>query len=180
MHIATFGRINEEIMYQITTANQTFEVELSRDGNSGVINGNPFEVDIVHQTEKLLHVLHKNKGYSVHIGKTDVATKTVSLTINGSTYEVKAKDDFDILLEKLGMANLAHTKINNMKAPMPGLVIDIMVAVGDEVHKDTPLLILEAMKMENVLKSPTDGIIKSISVEKGQAVEKNFVLITFQ
>lgn len=178
--MATFGRINKENMYQITTAGRTFDVELNRNVDSGKINGNDFALDIMRQTDTLMHVLHKNKGYNVHIEKVDTTTKTVHLTINGAAYEVKAKDDFDLLLEKLGMSTLNNTKINNIKAPMPGLVLDIMVAPGQEVDKDTPLLILEAMKMENVLKSPTEGIVKSITVEKGQAVEKNTVLINFQ
>ena len=95
-------------------------------------------------------------------------------------YEVKAKDDFDILLDKMGLANLTQTKVNNVKAPMPGLELEIMAEPGQEVEKGTPLLILEAMKMENVLKSPAEGVIKKIEVVKGQAVEKNFVLLTFE
>ena len=62
---------------------------------------------------------------------------------------------------------------------MPGLVLDILVKVGDEVKKGDPLMILEAMKMENILKSASDGVIKKINVEKKQAVEKGQVLINF-
>ncbi len=80
----------------------------------------------------------------------------------------------------MGLANLTASKVNNLKAPMPGLVLDILVKPGQEVEKDTPLLILEAMKMENVLKSPTDGTVKSLGAAKGDAVEKNHVLLTFE
>jgi len=55
-----------------------------------------------------------------------------------------------------------------------------MVAVGDEVAADTPLLILEAMKMENVLKSEGEGVVKSIAVTKGDAVEKKQLLIEIE
>ncbi|MCC7050886.1 MAG: acetyl-CoA carboxylase biotin carboxyl carrier protein subunit, partial [Bacteroidia bacterium] len=54
------------------------------------------------------------------------------------------------------------------------------VKEGDKVTKGDALMVLEAMKMENILKSPGDGIIKKINVSKGQAVEKNTVLITFE
>ena len=77
------------------------------------------------------------------------------------------------------MDNLAAAKVNEIKAPMPGLVLDIRVAEGDEVKKGDSILVLEAMKMENIIKSPTDGIIKKINVKKGIAVEKNQVLIHF-
>jgi biotin carboxyl carrier protein len=71
-------------------------------------------------------------------------------------------------------------KIRNVKAPMPGLVLRIEVQPGQEVEKDTPLLILEAMKMENVIKSPGSGRVKSIPVQQGIAVEKSAVLIEFE
>ncbi len=77
------------------------------------------------------------------------------------------------------MDNLNANKINEIKAPMPGLVLDIRVAEGDAVKKGDTILVLEAMKMENSIKSPTDGLVKKISVKKGLAVEKNQVLINF-
>jgi biotin carboxyl carrier protein len=63
---------------------------------------------------------------------------------------------------------------------MPGLILEINVAVGQHVAENDPLLILEAMKMENSFLSPRDGIIKSIVVVKGQAVDKGQLLIEFE
>ena len=63
---------------------------------------------------------------------------------------------------------------------MPGLVLSIMVRVGDSVKKGQGLMVLEAMKMENIIKSPSDGIVKSIYIKKSDAVEKNQVLIKFE
>jgi biotin carboxyl carrier protein len=74
----------------------------------------------------------------------------------------------------------ASKKVNDIKAPMPGLILEINVTVGQEVKEDDVLLILEAMKMENALTSPRDGIIKSISVSKSDTVDKNQLLIEFE
>ena len=63
---------------------------------------------------------------------------------------------------------------------MPGLVLDVKLNVGDSVEKGDSILILEAMKMENVLKSPAEGVVKSIHINKGDAVEKNQLLISFE
>jgi len=71
-------------------------------------------------------------------------------------------------------------KVNDIKAPMPGLILEINVKVGQEIVENDPILILEAMKMENVITAPRDGVIKSISVTKGDAVEKNQLLIEFE
>ena len=60
------------------------------------------------------------------------------------------------------------------------VVVEVHVVDGQEVKENDALLILEAMKMENVLTSPRDGVIKSISVNKGNAVEKNQLLIVFE
>jgi biotin carboxyl carrier protein len=78
------------------------------------------------------------------------------------------------------MENMNNQKVNEVKAPMPGLVLNILVEPGQEISKGDGLFVLEAMKMENIIKSPTDAIVKSIEVEKGIAVEKNQVLVKFE
>jgi biotin carboxyl carrier protein len=62
---------------------------------------------------------------------------------------------------------------------MPGLILSVAVAEGQEVKKGDPLLILEAMKMENVIKAPADATVKVIKVRKGDSVDKNQVLVLF-
>jgi biotin carboxyl carrier protein len=85
-----------------------------------------------------------------------------------------------MLIKDMGFELGASKQVNDIKAPMPGLILDISVEIGQEVKENDSLLILEAMKMENNLTAPRDGVIKSISVEKGDAVEKNQLLIEFE
>lgn len=167
-------------MYQISTGAHTFDVELNSTASAGQVNGEDVALDIANLSGNSWHLIKDDKSYNVQVVKAEMESKTFTIWVNGKEYEVKAKDDFDLLLDKMGLADLATTKVNDVKAPMPGLVLKIMVKPGQEVAKDNPILILEAMKMENVLKSPTDGVVKEIAVEKGDAVEKNTVLITFE
>jgi biotin carboxyl carrier protein len=146
---------------------------------SGTINGGVYTLDLLRIKPGSLHVLRNNRSYTVEILKTDPNAKSVLMLINGNKYQVELRDKYDELLNSLGM-NLTARVVKEMKAPMPGMVLDILVKAGDEVSKDQPLIVLEAMKMENMLKSPADGKIKSISISKGNAVEKNQVLIHFE
>ncbi|MFT4662960.1 MAG: biotin carboxyl carrier protein, partial [Patiriisocius sp.] len=84
---------------------------------------------------------------------------------------------YDILLDQLGMGNMTVKRMKDIKAPMPGLVLDIKIQAGDEVEAGDVILVLEAMKMENMIKSPGAGKIKTIKIKKGEAVEKGQVLI---
>jgi biotin carboxyl carrier protein len=144
-----------------------------------MINGSPLAWDFVKIKEGHFHILYQNKSYQAEVVKVDFTTKSVSLKINNNRYTVDVKDKFDLLLEKMGISSASAGKVNNIKAPMPGLIINLKVAEGDTVKAGDQLLILEAMKMENILKSPGDGVVKKIKVKKGDSVEKNQVLIEF-
>jgi biotin carboxyl carrier protein len=164
-------------MFQTKVNGKNFEVVKNEE--SFLINGELFEWDFVKIAEDNFHVLHKNRGYRIEVVKIDQTAKSFQFKINNKIHTVEVKDKFDLLLEKMGMANGASAKINNIKAPMPGLVIDLKVKAGDIVKAGDPLLILEAMKMENILKSPGDGTIKVVKTKKGDSVEKGQVLIEF-
>jgi len=150
-----------------------------------IVNGKEsFQVDSSSTTADIIalkandyHVLKDGKSFNVAVLEHDKAAKTCTLRINGNTYTVQLKTSIDLLLEKMGISNLSSPKISAIKAPMPGLVLQIMVQAGDNIVKGDALLILEAMKMENVLKAPADGVVKAIKVKAGEAVEKNQVLI---
>jgi biotin carboxyl carrier protein len=143
------------------------------------MDGQPLEWDILKISERYFHILYQNKTYRAEWIKSDSETKTFTFKVNGNVYVVALKEKLDLMLEKMGIANGSASKINNVKAPMPGLIIDLKVKAGDVVKAGEPLLILEAMKMENILKSSREGVIKNVKVKKGESVEKGQVLLEF-
>lgn len=144
------------------------------------VNGQYVQPDIQKLNEQLYHVIYENRSFTIFIHKVDKEGKLVDLSINGKRASVKIRSRIDQLLKQLGMEGTMTKKLDKLNAPMPGLIHSFKVDEGDSVQKGDPLLILEAMKMENVIKSPGDGIIKSIHVQAKQSVEKNALLISFQ
>ena len=167
-------------MYKAKVEGQVFEFEFSDEkALKGTVNGTDFEMDFASKGS-VKHVIHEHKSYTLELVHFNREEKTCVLMVNNQELTVSIEDRFDALLHSLGMDTMNSQKVNELKAPMPGLVLKIMVAPGQEISKGDGLLILEAMKMENIIKSPTDGVIKSIEVEKTNAVEKNQVLIKFE
>ncbi|TKC13003.1 acetyl-CoA carboxylase biotin carboxyl carrier protein subunit [Pedobacter polaris] len=164
-------------MYQVKV-NDKYNFDISADKQL-YVNGELVELDRVVLNANSSSILFKNKSYNIEVVELNATDKTAIIKVNGNIYTLNIKDQFDQLLKQLGMDNLAVNKILQIKAPMPGLVLSILINEGDEVKKGDNLLVLEAMKMENMIKSPTDGIIKKIAVKQGNKVEKNEMLITF-
>lgn len=125
------------------------------------------------------NILFENKSYNAELVEINREEKTLTLQINGRKYVVSVQTKMDLLLDKLGMSDMASSKIKDLKAPMPGLVLDIRVEVGQAVQKGDPLMVLEAMKMENVIKADGEGVVGSVEVSKGDAVDKGALLIKF-
>jgi len=164
-------------MYNTRVNDQLFEIEVG--DNEFTVNGQRVIWDMIKVQEDYFHILYNQVSYRAEVVKIDSDKKSITIKINGKHYSVFLKDKFDVLLEKMGMNTNATAKINNVRAPMPGLIIDLKVKDGDEVKAGDTLLILEAMKMENIIKSPGDANVKSVKVRMGDSVEKNQVLIEF-
>jgi len=165
-------------MYKLdfTHSDKTFTIKF--DGGKIFVNDNELTgLDISKINDKKYHILKDYKGFFIEIIVIDKAKKQVKLRINDKETTVNVKDELDVLLDKMGMSTATNNKVDNIKAPMPGLVLAIKVAEGDTIEKGSPLVILEAMKMENIIKSAGGGVVKKITVKEGQAVEKNELLI---
>lgn len=138
------------------------------------------QLDAVATGHHSFHVLKNNRSHTAEIIAADFVAKKYTIKVNNNTYEVSIADELDQLISRMGIVRGRHKVVNAIKAPMPGLILEINVQVGDAVQENDPLLILEAMKMENSFLSPREGKIKSIAVVKGQAVDKGQLLIEFE
>ncbi len=126
------------------------------------------------------HLLKDNRSYSAEVFKQDFLHRTYEIKINSNIYSVKINNDLDQLIDDMGLSLGSSQQVNDIKAPMPGLILEVNVNEGDEVKEGDYLLVLEAMKMENTLTAPRDGVVKSVSISKGDAVEKNQLLIEME
>lgn len=152
--------------------NDSFEFEFNRDEMNAI--------DAKAVTASTYHIIKNNRSFKAEVVEADFLKKTYTIKINANTYEVDISNELDLLIEEMGLSLGSSQLINDVKAPMPGLILDVNVNAGDEVKAGDYLLVLEAMKMENTLTAPRDGVVKAVFVKKGQTVEKNQLLIEME
>ena len=151
---------------------------VERKGDDIIIDGKKSELKYIKESSTIYKVFSENRIYNLEIVERD--DNSVSLSINGHVTSIQIRDHISQMLEKLGMEEQASNSAKEIKAPMPGTILSLDVSTGDDVRKGDKILLLEAMKMENVIKSPGAGVVKKILVNQGDAVEKNAVLIEME
>ena len=161
-------KVNSGYNFELTTVNDGFELA-----------NEDLKLDVSVIKEGQFHFIYQNRSYNAEVISDNFAEKSFVVKVNGKLCTVQVEDQFDLLIKELGLEPNNAKPLREIKAPMPGLVLSVNVAVGQQLSKGDSLLVLEAMKMENMLKSTTEGVIKKICVEKGDKVEKNQVLIEF-
>jgi len=164
-------------MYKAIVGDNSFEIASGEAGMT--LNGVPVTLDISQISEGYFHILAGSRSFRAEIVESEDQGKRVTVKVNGRVFPITLKDRFDLLLEEMGIQATAGSRVNHVRAPMPGLIVDLRVKDGDTVKAGDTLLILEAMKMENAIKAPGDATVKAVKVTKGEGVEKNQVLIEF-
>ncbi len=166
-------------MLQITVNdNRAFEID-NEDGVTHV-NNVAATPDINMQPNGLISILLDGKSYTAIVENVDTAKKEISVRVNGQRYDTSIQEPIDLLLSNMGLDLKAMQKAEPVKAPMPGMVLKILVSPGQKIEKGDGIIILEAMKMENILKATGPATVKAIRVNEQTAVEKGAILIELE
>lgn len=142
----------------------------------GMVDG----IDILKRSETDYHIIKDHRSVNAKLIGTDIHNKKATVEIEGDIFEIEIREELDQMLEKMGFGTVSNKQIKEIKAPMPGLVLEIAVSEGQEVKEGEKILILVAMKMENSIMIHTTAKIKRIAVKAGQAVEKGQLLVELE
>lgn len=134
-------------------------------------------LDLIQKSSAVFNLLKNHKSFNAVLIEADQSAKVQTIEIEGEKFDIQIKDELDQVLDKMGFGAVAGKQIKEIKAPMPGLVLEIAVSEGQQVREGDKILILVAMKMENSIIIQADTTIKRIAVRAGEAVEKGQVLV---
>lgn len=166
------------MQYKSTLGNQSFEVTISDDRTSAVVNGETIPFELVKNQNGRILFRTGTKLYRIDNIETD--GRKVAFSLNGTFLETEVLDEKDLLLEEMGFSTQIEGSAGTLNAPMPGKILELLVKEGDEVKQGTPVIILEAMKMENELKAPAQGVVVRVDVKTNDNVEKNQPLLEIE
>jgi biotin carboxyl carrier protein len=155
-----------------------YEVIINDEQTEAQVNGRNLPLEVISREPGRMLLRSGTKLY--RIDNITIDGQSVSFSLNGRFVETTVKDEQELLLEKLGFSTEKAGSAGNLSAPMPGKILELMVAEGDEVNEGDPVIILEAMKMENELKSPATGIVVKVDVKPNDNVEKNQSLLEIE
>jgi biotin carboxyl carrier protein len=159
---------------------EPFQVRVNDAATFSVSPEEAQSLDFVREADGTFHVLQGEKSYPATLVEADYEKRQYVFRIQGERFTVHIADHYERLIQELGLSTGASAKQNTVKAPMPGLVLEVTAQPGQSVQKGDTLLILEAMKMENVIKAAADGVVKAVAVQKGAAVEKGQLLMELE
>ncbi len=167
-------QINQGKNLEIEVKNQEIDVK----NQEIFLDGHKLDYDFIEIGSKVFHVLKNGKSYHIEIGSEE-PKGSYTVFINKKPIHLSLKDSLTTLLEKLGMSEVSLKKAQQIKAPMPGLILKVLVKTGDIIQAGDPIVILEAMKMENLIKASAPATVTEVLIKEGQKVEKGESLILF-
>ncbi|MEN8137545.1 MAG: acetyl-CoA carboxylase biotin carboxyl carrier protein subunit [Bacteroidota bacterium] len=168
-------------MSEANVNNRKYEIELSEDSIfTGKIDSDNFSFSIKSQNKNNYIIEKDGIEYDLDIIDLNENTKTIEILVNGKYFKTNLRDQYDKLIHNLGYGRKNDSESRYIKAPMPGLVLDILIKKNDPIKEGQHLLVLEAMKMENIIKSNSVGKIKNVNISKNDTVDKDEILIELE
>jgi biotin carboxyl carrier protein len=151
----------------LVSDDKTYLLEVGEDNGRLRVNlsGEPVEIEVGSQSLGGLSLLVGDRSYEAQVAVQD---KQIAVELDGERFVFELDDG---LLTGKGGSRDGHGGVAEVKAPMPGKVVKILVAAGDSVEAGQGILLFEAMKMQNEIRSPMAGVVEDFSVQEGQAVE---------
>ena len=149
-----------------------FEFSFSRDETDAA--------DLVKKSPTEFNLIKNNHSVNAKLIDADSTNKKLIIEVEGESFVINIKDELDQVVERMGFGITSNKVVKEIKAPMPGLVLEINVSDGQAVSEGDKILILEAMKMENSIMIHNNAIIKRIAVITGQSVEKGQLLVELE
>ncbi|MHB8580924.1 MAG: biotin/lipoyl-containing protein [Ignavibacteriaceae bacterium] len=143
-----------------------------------ILDGKVNEYDLFPLDSKTFLLKFNEKVYKVSSGKID--NDKFEIMIDGITYEALARTGLEETANSIIQQRTLSKHITEVKSPMPGMILKINKISGEKISLGETVIILEAMKMENDLRSPASGIIKDIFVQSGNKVEKGTMLFSIE
>jgi acetyl/propionyl-CoA carboxylase alpha subunit len=136
--------------------------------------------DLIKRSPVEFHLIKDHRSINARLVETDITGKKLKIEVVGEIFDIEIKDELDQLLEMMKLGSASNKQVKEIRAPMPGLVLEIAITNGQEVNEGDKILILQAMKMENIIIIYTRAKISKVMVTTGQAVEKGQVLVELE
>lgn len=169
-------RPTHRIQYRATVGERTIELELGPD--EVMVDGRTRSFSSARLPAGRISLIIDGRSHSADVHRAENGHYVVHL--GGHEFDVSLKTERDLLLERFGLADTATDANQQIRAPMPGLVLSLHVEIGAAVSAGDAIMVLEAMKMENELRAPIAGVVKSVHVATGDAVGKNDLLVEIE
>lgn len=153
------------------------EVEINREGHlvTATVDGRRYDIEVSVPEKDVLLVKNSNKISQVFVSPRSDSPSDFGVTIHGQTVTVEVVDPRRF--RGAGSGDEHNEGLAEIKTAMPGKVVRILVESGVEVAKGDGIIVVEAMKMQNELKSPKDGVVKDIRAAEGQTVNAGDILV---
>ena len=161
--------------YITTIGTDQFTIDINHEGQIAV-DGQVINADMQQMPDTTMYsIIIDGKSHDVRLNE---GNGVYEVLLGGEIFEIVVEDERTRRLAGLKKGAVANSGEIIIKAPMPGVVVEVPVKEGDEVEKGEIILILESMKMQNEFKAPRAGTIHAIRVAAGDKIDQNAVMIT--